>query len=217
MPAGTECWHYLLAKCHSERAKRLRNLRSLCDWARFLASLGMTALYRTVWGVLCYAIACNTSNKATLTMAYITTTQLQSRLGSTLYARLTDRVNGTTADPTVAQQIVDEAEAVANSHLAKRYATPIDLTTHPELSGILEARVLDLAEYLGWRDSPFVADIPERIRLMHDETSDWFASIASGKIDLPASAPPASRTAVDDSARYTEPPRSFTHDELDGL
>jgi len=96
-------------------------------------------------------------------------------------------------------------------------ATPIDLTAHPELSNVLETRVLDLAEYLVWRDSPFVTDIPERVRLLHDETPDWFASIASGEIDLPASSPPASRTAVDDSPRYTEPPRRFTHDELDGL
>lgn len=150
-------------------------------------------------------------------MAYITTTQLESRLGSTLYARLTDRVNGTTADGTVAQQIVDEAEALANAHLAKRYATPIDLTTHPELADVLEARALDLAEYLAWRDSPFVTDVPERVRLVHEEASQWFASIAAGEIDLPASSPPASRTGVDDSPRFTEPPRSFTHDELDGL
>lgn len=53
-------------------------------------------------------------------MAYVTTTQLSNRLGSTLYARLTDRVNGASADATVAQQIVDEAEAVADSYLATR-------------------------------------------------------------------------------------------------
>lgn len=150
-------------------------------------------------------------------MAYTTTTQLESRLGSTLYARLTDRVNGTTADGTVAQQIVDEAEALANARLAKRYATPIDLTAHPELTDVLEARVLDLAEYLAWRDSPFVTDIPERVRFLHEETSHWFASVAAGEIDLPASSPPASRTAVDDSPRFTQPARPFTHDELDGL
>ena len=107
-------------------------------------------------------------------MAYITTTQLQGRLGSTLYARLTDRVNGTTADGTVAQQLIDEAEALANAYLARRFATPIDLTAHPELTDLLEARVLDVAEYLAWRDSPFVADIPERARLLHDETVQWF-------------------------------------------
>jgi phage gp36-like protein len=150
-------------------------------------------------------------------MAYVTTTQLQARLGSTLHARLTDRVNGTTADSTVAQQIVDDAEALANSHLAKRYATPIDLTAHPELADVLEARVLDLAEYLAWRDSPFVTDMPERTRLLHDETEGWFAAIASGELELPASSPPASRTASDDAPRFTQPPRAFTHDELDGL
>ena len=150
-------------------------------------------------------------------MAYITTTQFQSRLGSTLYARLTDRVNGTTADSAAAQQIVDEAEALANAQLAKRYATPIDLAAHSELTDVLEARVLDLAEYVAWRGSPFVTDIPERVRFMFDEASGWFESIGSGEIDLPASSPPASRTGVDDSPRYTEPPRAFTHDELDGL
>jgi len=150
-------------------------------------------------------------------VAYITTTQLESRLGSTLYARLTDRVNGTTADATVAQQIVDEAEALANTRLAKRYATPIDLAAHPELADVLEARVLDLAEYLAWRDSPFVNVIPDRVLFLHDEAVGWFAAVGAGELDLPASSPPASRTAVDDAPRFTEPPRRFTHDELDGL
>jgi phage gp36-like protein len=150
-------------------------------------------------------------------VAYTTISQLESRLGSTLYARLTDRVNGTTADATVAQRIVDEAEALANAQLAKRYATPIDLTAHPELADVLEARVLDLAEYLAWRDSPFVNVIPDRVLFLHEETSGWFASVGAGETDLPASSPPASRTAVDDSPRFTEPPRRFTHDELDGL
>ena len=150
-------------------------------------------------------------------MAYITITQLQSRLGSTLYARLTDRVNGTTADTTAAQQLVDEAEALANTHLARRWATPIDLAAHPELVDVLESRVLDVAEYLAWRDSPFVADIPERVRLLHEDTSRWFTAIAAGELDLPAAAPLASRTAVDDGPRHAETPRTFTHDELDGL
>jgi phage gp36-like protein len=150
-------------------------------------------------------------------VAYITTTQLQSRLGSTLYARLTDRVNGTTADAAVAQQLVDEAEALANAQLAARYATPIDLTKHPELADVLESRVLDLAEYLAWRDSPFVTDLPERIRLLHEEASGWFAGVGSGAMSLPATSPPASRTAVDDSPRFTAGSRPFTQDELDGL
>lgn len=150
-------------------------------------------------------------------MAYITTTQLENRLGSTLYARLTDRVNGTTADNSVAQQIVDEAEALADSYLAARYATPIDLSAHAELADILAGQVLDLAEYLAWRDSPFVTDIPERVRFLHEEATRWFASIATGELNLPAASPPESRTAEHDGPRYTAHPRQFTADELDGL
>lgn len=150
-------------------------------------------------------------------MAYVTPEQLQDRLGSTLYARLTDRVNGTTADSAIAQQIIDEAEALANSYLATRYATPINLEAHPELADILAARVLDLAEYLAWRDSPFVTDIPERVRFLSEEASDWFASVAAGALNLPAASPPESRTAEHDQPRYSAEPRKFTAEELDGL
>ncbi len=150
-------------------------------------------------------------------MAYITTTQLSARLGSTLYARLTDRVGGTTADETVAAEIVAQAEALANAYLARRFATPVDLAAHPELADVLRARVLDVAEYLAWRDSPFVTDVPERVRMVHADAQEWFAAVAAGTLDLPASSPPASRTAVDDSPRYAAGPRKFTADELDGL
>ena len=127
-------------------------------------------------------------------MAYITIVQLSDRLGSSLYARLTDRVSGTTADATVAQQLVDAAEARADAWLSKRYATPIDLTKHSELVDVLESRVLDLAEYLTWRDSPFATDIPERARLVYEETSAWFGAVARGELVLPASMVPASQT-----------------------
>lgn len=150
-------------------------------------------------------------------MAYITKEQLKERLGDTLYARLTDREAGTTIDDAVGQRIVDDAEALANGQLARRYATPIDLATHPELADVLTARVLDLAEYRAWRDSPFVNDVPERIRFLYEDAMRWFSAVAAGQLDLPASSPPASRTAVDDSPRYVSHPRKFTEQELDGL
>jgi phage gp36-like protein len=150
-------------------------------------------------------------------MAYVTISDLSQRLGTTLYARLTDRTNGTTANSTVAQQIVDEAEAEANSYLSRRYATPIDVAAHPELVNVLELRVLDLAEYGAWRGSPFVADIPGRVKALADEARRWFERIAAGVLDLPADGPPASRVAEDSSPRYSTSARSFTADELDGL
>jgi phage gp36-like protein len=150
-------------------------------------------------------------------LSYITTAQLEARLGATLYARLTDRVNGATADGAVGQQIVDEAEAVADGYLAARYATPIDLVAHPELGTMLTARVLDVAEWLAWKSSPFVSDVPERLRALHEESLRWFEMVADGRLSLPAAAPPASRTARDDGPHYSGRPRRFTAEELEGL
>jgi len=150
-------------------------------------------------------------------MPYITTSDLSARLGTTLYARLTDRVDGESASSTVAQQIVDEAEAEADSYLAARYATPVNLSTHPELADVLAQRVLDLAEYIAWRGSPFVSDIPGRVRTLYSEVRKWFAGVVAGTTALPASSPPASRVAADNSPRYTAEDRKFTADELDGL
>lgn len=150
-------------------------------------------------------------------MAYVTTTQLSARLGSTLYARLTDRVSGVTADAAVAQQIIDEAEAEVNAYLVRRYATPIDLSARPELGDMLEARVLDVAEYVAWKSSPFVSDVPERIRLMYAETLRWLEAVASGRMLLPASANPATGRLSDAAPLYSARPPLFTREELDGL
>lgn len=150
-------------------------------------------------------------------MAYITTAQLAARLGADLYARLTDREGGALASEQTAAQIVAEAEALVNSMLATRYATPIDLAAHPELADVLAARTLDVAEGLAWRGSPFASDIPERVRTLAEQADLWLAAVAGGKAVLPASAPPAARTSVLDSPRHSSSARAFTHDELDGL
>jgi phage gp36-like protein len=150
-------------------------------------------------------------------MPYVTLQQLKDRLGSSIYARLTDRVAGATPSDTVGQQIVDEAEAQADSFLATRYATPIDLSARPEVADILEARVLDLAEFLAWRGSPFVGDVPDRVRLVQDNALRWFESVVDGKTLLPAAAPPTSTTARTGAPQYSSADRVFTADELDGL
>ncbi len=150
-------------------------------------------------------------------MAYVSVTELRARLGSSIYARLTDRLHGTDADDSVGQQIVNEAEAQVNNYLAARYATPIDLGAHPELADVLAARVLDLAEYLAWRSSPFVSDVPERVRMLWHEASRWLEALAAGRIPLPSDGPPASRTAEDDTPRARSAPRKFSAQELDGL
>lgn len=150
-------------------------------------------------------------------MAYITTGQLSQRLGATLYARLTDRVSGTTADDTIGQQIIDEAEAEANSYLAQRYATPVALAEHPELAALLELRVLDLAEFAAWKSAPFVSDPPQRVHKLYATALRWFEDVARGRLALPAAALPDGPTALGDEAAFRAGVRSFTADELDGL
>jgi len=150
-------------------------------------------------------------------MAYITVAALSSRLGAGLYARLTDRVSGTTADPVVAQQIVDECEAVADSYLARRYATPVDLVAHPEVAAVLAARVLDLAEYAAWRGSPFVTDLPQRVQKLAQQAGAWFEAVACGEVLLPAAVVPPSGHADARGPLYTAPERPMRAEELDGL
>lgn len=150
-------------------------------------------------------------------MAYVTVSDLSARLGTSMYGRLTDREDGETPQADVAQQVIDEAEAEANSYLAQRYATPVDLSAHPELADLLAARVLDLAEWNAWKSSPFANDPPARVQRVYEVALRWLQDVAAGRIPLPASAPPTSRTAVDGSPRYVVTPRAFTADELDGL
>jgi len=150
-------------------------------------------------------------------MAYITLTQLKDRLGLTIYARLTDRVAGAAADDIVGQSLIDEAEAEIDARLAARFEVPVSLAHRPELTHLFESRALDLAEYRAWRGSPFVANLPDRVRAAHLEASAWFAALARGELDLPATAPLAPGTARDGSPRIRATPRAYTLRELDGL
>lgn len=150
-------------------------------------------------------------------MSYADLNDLQERLGAQMYARLTDRIAGATANDSVGAELLAQAEALANSYLANRYATPIDIAADPDVARVLLSRVLDLAEYQAWISSPFVSDIPERIRQKNDAALAWLEDIAFNRLPLPASTPPASRTAKNDAARVAAHPRQFTADELDGL
>lgn len=147
-------------------------------------------------------------------MAYITINDLRDRLGSSMYARLTDRVSGKTASDTTATQIVAEAEGEANSYLAVRFVTPIDTVAYPELVDLLMARVLDLAEYGAWKGSPFVSDLPNRVETLYRAAVNWFKSLERGQVDLPADAPASSDQPA---PHYHTTTRQFTREELDGF
>lgn len=147
-------------------------------------------------------------------MAYITITDLQDRLGPSLYARLTDRVDGKTATDATATLIVAEAEAEANSFLASRFETPIDTATYPELADLLKMRTLDLAEYTAWKSSPFVTDLPHRVESLYRDAVNWFRSLDRRQVELPADVP---EITDHPGPQYSTSTRKFTSEELDGL
>ncbi len=151
-------------------------------------------------------------------MVYISPADLYQRLGAALYARLTDRVNGHTADEEVALTIVQEAEAEADGYLAVRYVTPVDVQAYPAAGDSLRPRVLDLAESIAWRASPFVCDLPTRVDDLQAAARKWFDEAARGIVALAApllpaaTAPPAGATPL-----HRGSARMFTTTGLDGL
>lgn len=123
-------------------------------------------------------------------MAYITNEDIEARLGSDTYVQLTDDAGSGVADEGVVNESRLGAEGEVDSHLARRFRVPIDVTAHAELAGLLAAVALDLAEYrLRMRRPPVAEDMVRRRR----EAIDWLEGVASGRVELPAASvlPPA--------------------------
>lgn len=148
-------------------------------------------------------------------MAYATIAELQDRLGTLMYARLTDRVSGLSANAAVAQQVLDAAEAEMNSYLSRRYITPMNASADATLAQILQARTLDAAEYHAWRSSPFASDPPSRVKATYAQLLDWLENVRSGRIVL--SAQRVQSQEESEAPRYASQPRSFTAEEMEGI
>ncbi len=148
-------------------------------------------------------------------MPYATEPDLAARLGAALYARLTDREAGETADAVQGGELIRAAESLLDAHFTRRYRVPLDPAATPELADLLRTRTLDVAEHLAWRQSPFIGDMPARVQQLHGETLAWLQQVAAGRLDLPGHPPPSADAAR--IAHYTATPRRFTHDELDQI
>jgi len=144
-------------------------------------------------------------------MAYISNSDIETRLGSAAYVQLTDDAGAGVAN----QEVVDEARAGAegevDSYLARRFAVPVDLARNPELSGILRSIALDLAEYrLRLRRPPVPAEATER----RIAAVSWLKRVAAGEVQLPAGLDPLPTPLGGTRARATGEERLFTPDEL---
>ena len=147
-------------------------------------------------------------------MPYASEAELAARLGGPLYARLTDRDDATTPDANQGALLLVQGEALLNSYVGRRYAVPIDTSTNASLAALLRVRTLDLAEYLAWRQSPFVSDVPARVTQLGREVFAFLQQVATGQLDLPGPPPSA---AASGSMQVRATPRRFTHEELDQL
>ena len=70
-------------------------------------------------------------------MAYISNSDIETRVGPAAYVQLTDDQGTGTANELVVDEARAGAEGEVDAYLARRFAVPIDLGQHPELAGIL--------------------------------------------------------------------------------
>jgi phage gp36-like protein len=146
-------------------------------------------------------------------MPYVTNADIEERLGTLAYVQLTDDAGSGTADLDKVNEARLGAEGEVDSYLAARYAVPVDLVAHPELSAVLRTFVLDLVEYrLRNRRPPVPANVARR----RDEAIAWLRRAADGTVQLPAAAAPASHPTRS-PAQTVGPPRDWTRESARDL
>lgn len=144
-------------------------------------------------------------------MGYITNIDIAERLGGAALVQLADDNGDGTADTGVVDEARLGAEGEVNSYLARRYAVPIDVGVHPELSDLLASVALDLAEErLRSRRPPVAEDAVRRIA----QTRIWLQRVAEGEVELPAVSPVAASTLRGTVAASFGEDRLLSRDEL---
>lgn len=150
-------------------------------------------------------------------MSYATLDNFKERLGTSIYAQLTDRVTRKTADDVVGQAILDGAHGTIDGYLARRFKVPVDPTGDTSLTQFLLKHVLNLAAYDAWEGSPFITEVPDRVKFSYQETVKLLRDIAAGKVELPGATAIPSATAAGPTATATGEDRIFTEDAMKGL
>lgn len=141
-------------------------------------------------------------------MAYMTNSDIETRLGGAAYVQMADDDGDGVADAAVVDEARLGAEGEVDSYLARRFAMPIDLARHPELAGVLKSFALDLAEYrLRSRRPPIPQDAIDR----HAKALAWLGRVALGTIDLPSAIDVAPRSNV---VTATGSERVLSRDEM---
>lgn len=140
---------------------------------------------------------------------YATLQDLIDRFSETEIIQRTDTTNrpATTIDQTVVDRAIADAEAMADSYIAKRYELPL-ADPPPVLTGV----VADIARYhlhdgLATKDSPVAINQATAMR--------WLREVAQGLVQL-ESGGVAPDQAGDSEVRTAAPDRVFSRDSLGG-
>ena len=147
-------------------------------------------------------------------MSYVTSDDVQERLGEQALIELTDDASGGSADLDKVEEAIDGAEGEVNSYLGRRYAVPVDLAAHSMIAEVLKSFVLDLVEHrLHSRRPP----VSEDVRRKRSEAVAWLIRVADGDIVLPTATglPESEGAAIPGQAVGS--PRELTRDELSSL
>ena len=144
-------------------------------------------------------------------MSYLTNTDIENRVGTTAYVQLADDDGDNQADLVVVDEARLGAEGEVNSYLARRFAVPIDLVLHPELSSLLKSITLDLVEMrLRARRPP----APEATMRRHDDAMAWLRGVAAGTIALPSASSISPTDLQGPTVLTSGEERILSHDEL---
>ncbi len=147
-------------------------------------------------------------------MGYISNADIEERLGTASYVQLTDDTGTGEADADKVDEARLGAEGEVDSYLARRYAVPIDVTSHPELAGLLRSIALDLAEFrLHCRRPPVSEDVLRK----RDATISWLSQVARGAIVLPSASALPANEAEGFRAAVAGRRRVLTDDEMQTL
>lgn len=144
-------------------------------------------------------------------MAYITSSDIEERLGTRSLVQLTDDTGTGTVDADKVEEARLGSEGEVNSYLARRYSVPIDVAAHTELAGLLASITLDIAAFrLHCRRPPVPVEVTDR----RDAALQWLGRVACGDVRLPADSELPGNEAEGPTAETTGHRRVLTEDEF---
>ncbi len=138
-------------------------------------------------------------------MAYASGSELQTRLGTTLYNELGD------SDTSRQAQWISDADAEIDGYLSTRVATPINTGQSPGAVPKLRQLSLAIATFNAYANKP---PVPEVIEKRYESAIEWLRAFEKGDAELPVTVPIEGPTAMATVAKTYGDTPTFTTDDM---